>query len=99
MSSDIDELLEKSKSKNIALVENSINFKRIENQHFHLLRLIFIWVSGLTLIAMGLIMAWHFVASEEYRWLSEVEITNLKNMATTGILGAVLGRFGNKLTE
>lgn len=42
-------------------------------------------------------MAFHFVAPTEWRWLSEGEIINLKNMAVTGILGAVLGKFGNKI--
>lgn len=99
MSNNIDELVEKSKNENITEIEHSVKFRTSENKHFHWLRIIFIWVSGLVLIAMGLIMAWHFVASEQWRWLSESEITNLKNMATTGVLGAVLGRFGNKLTE
>lgn len=99
MSSNIDELVEKSKIKDITEIENSVEFKTSENKHFHWLRIIFIWTSGLVLIATGLIMAWHFVAPEKWRWLSEAEITNLKNMATTGILAAVLGKFSNRLTE
>lgn len=97
--SSIDELVEKSKKEDITEIENSVKFKTSENKHFHWLRIIFIWVSGLLLIAVGIVMAWHFVAPDKYRWLSEVEISNLKSMATTGILAAVLGKFGNKLIE
>ncbi len=99
MSNNIDKLLEKSKIEDIIHIENSTAYKQSENKHFHRLRIIFIWVSGITLITIGVVIVWHLIGCKEYRWLSDIEITDLKNMATTGILGAVLGKFGNKLTE
>lgn len=54
MSSNIDELVKKSKIKDITEIENSVEFKTSENKHFHWLRIIFIWTSGLVLIVTGL---------------------------------------------
>lgn len=94
---DIEEILKKSKNKDAETLEKHTGFKNKEDRHFHWVRILFIWVSSLTLMIIGLIMAFHFVAPTKYRWLSEGEIVNLKNMAVTGILGAVLGKFGNKI--
>lgn len=94
---DIEKILEKSKSENVEILEGNTSFKNKEDKHFHWVRILFIWVASIILMVMGGIMAWHFIAPTKWRWLSEQEIVNLKNMAVTGILGAVLGKFGNKI--
>lgn len=97
MENRVDILLEKSKKENAKILEGSTCFKDKEDKHFHWVRVMLIWSLSLILLIMGGVMAWHLIGPSEYRWLTKQETAELKNMAVTGILGVVLGRFGNKL--
>lgn len=97
MGNDIEELLAKSIREDAKILEENTSFKNKEDKHFHWVRIVFIWVASSVLIIVGLVMVWHLIAPDGYRWLTPEETINLKNMAVTGILGAVLGKFGNKL--
>lgn len=99
MRGNIDEILAQSQNKDAKELEEKTSFKKKEDKHFHWVRIGFIWVFSGILLIIAIVMAWHFVAPTEYRWLSEAEIIELKNMATTGVLGVVLGKFGTKLAE
>lgn len=70
-----------------------------EKKHIHKLTIILLWGIVFSACIIGLVVVLHLVFPECLRWLSKEEVMNLKSIFVSGVGGAILAKFGNKLTE
>lgn len=70
-----------------------------EKNNFHWAKIIFIWaLAGSGMIVLITVLL-HLILPNKCRWLDTNEITYLKGLFASGIGGAILAKFGNKLIE
>lgn len=74
-------------------------FANNENKAFHIIKIILISIFGLYIIIMSAVVLFHLLAPLDCRWLSSDEVSSLEKMFVTGIGAALLGKFGNKITD
>ena len=73
--------------------------KRAKNKHRHRIfigSLYFLWIVALIVIV---IRVYHFLAPTYLFWLDANQIQALDKLVFSGAIGALLGRYGNKLLE
>lgn len=70
-----------------------------EKNQFHWAKVIFIWVLAICGMFVLITVALHLILPNKWRWLDTNEITYLKGLFASGIGGAILAKFGNKLIE
>nr|DAJ56938.1 MAG TPA: hypothetical protein [Caudoviricetes sp.] len=70
-----------------------------EKNQFHWAKVIFIWVLAGSGIAVLITVVLHLILPNECRWLDTNETSYLKGLFASGIGGAILAKFGNKLIE
>lgn len=75
--------------------------KRKENEktHIHRLSIGLLYVLASCAVVIALVVVSHLVLPEKYRWLTPIEIINLKSIFVSGVGGAILAKFGNKLVD
>lgn len=70
-----------------------------EKNHVHWTRLLFIWGLAFSALAILLVIVLHLLIPTSWRWLSVDDVAYLKGLFFSGIGGAFLTKFGNKLVE
>jgi hypothetical protein len=70
-----------------------------EKNHVHWAKLLFIWGLAMSALAILIVIVLHLLLPTSWRWLSTEDIAYLKGLFVSGIGGAILTKFGNKLTE
>ncbi len=73
--------------------------KRAKNKHKHRIfigSLYFLWGTAIVVV---LIRVYHFLAPTSLYWLDADQIQALDKLVFSGTIGALLGRYGNKLLE
>lgn len=70
-----------------------------EKNNFHLVKIGFIWVLAGSGMIVLITVVLHLILPNKCRWLDTNEITYLKGLFASGIGGAILAKFGNKLIE
>lgn len=70
-----------------------------EKQHFHNIKIFFLWSFMIGIAIIGFVILLHLILPEKCRWLPSNDIMNLKSILISGVGGAILTKFGNKLIE
>lgn len=70
-----------------------------EKNQFHWVKIVFIWVLAICIIIIAIVLVLHLILPTERRWLSQDEVMTLKSIFVSGVGGAILGKFGNKLID
>lgn len=73
--------------------------KENEKKHIHLLSIGLLYILAFCAVVIALVVVSHLVLSEKHRWLTPIEIINLKSIFVSGVGGAILAKFGNKLVD
>lgn len=88
--------LEKTKEENEIYDEQSKGSKNKHKHNVFICGLYFITILAISILG---IRVWHYVASESYQWMSDVQLQSLDKFLSTGLVGTLLGRYGNKLIQ
>ena len=73
--------------------------KRGEQQKnaVHVMFLVLLWIVVIILVVALLTRAAHLVVPVSWQWLSNEQIQSLDKYLTSGLLGIIIGKFGDKL--
>lgn len=73
--------------------------KRGEQQKnaVHVMFLVLLWIVVVILVAALLTRAAHMVLPVSWQWLSNEQVQGLDKYLTSGLLGIIIGKFGDKL--
>lgn len=72
---------------------------KVKKKHLHWVKITFIWLIFGCVIITRVVVILHLIFPESCRWLPKDEIMNLKSMLVSGIGGAILTKFGNKIVQ
>lgn len=70
-----------------------------EKNQFHWAKIIFIWALAVCGMIVLITVVLHLILPNKCRWLDTNELSYLKGLFASGIGGAILAKFGNKLIE
>lgn len=70
-----------------------------EKNHVHWTKIVFIWGLAISALAILLVIVLHLLMPTPWRWLSVEDVAYLKGLFVSGMGGAILTKFGNKLAE
>lgn len=73
--------------------------KENEKKHIHWLTIMLLYGLVVFAVIIAVVVLWHLVVPEYLRWLKPNEIISLKSIFVSGVGGAILAKFGNKLVE
>lgn len=72
--------------------------KEHEKKHIHNLTIVLLWGLAMFATIIAFVVMLHLIFPKKWRWLTSEDVMGLKSIFVSGIGGAILAKFGNKLT-